>query len=229
MPDVIFEDHRKTLIDIFFAVIITVGWVGFITDFAKEPLRSLDFSDILKLHHGNIPLVFNTLFFSAAFFWVISHWVFYHVLIREHPYNMWRKFFVDIVLFSLMAVIILTSFLIYDKKPNLTNSPNLTNPKFSLFIISIAIWHGLACLWHLSDISVRSIRKDLKNHFVRSIIYLAIFLFFLIMTSFLGFSNNEWFRHAIMIVIILLMISFNAERLYNFIGRKNNISQCCLA
>src|SRR5262249_37171160 len=72
------EDYRKLLIDIFFAVILTVGLDSFLSDFLIKD-ENMFFSHVWAL--------IDILFFISTFFWVVSHWVFYHELIKKYPYG----------------------------------------------------------------------------------------------------------------------------------------------
>ena len=157
------DDHRKLLIDIFFAVIITIGFEKFLHTFLLPNIDKLDSFDIPTLlsAFSAPPLIFNMFFFFVAYFWVISHWIFYHELIKKYPYYRCGKFLVDVAIFSIMFVIINLSFLAYD------------DTILPLFILLIAIWYLFACMWHLSDSGLRPLRRYLDQHIARLLTFVV--------------------------------------------------------
>ena len=118
---------------------------------------------------SNLLHLFRYLVVSIAFFWVVSHWVVYNILVTKlYPYKNWKKFFVDVALFSLMAVTLNLSLYAYQN--------------FFLFILSIIIWHSLAFGWHSCD-SIKSCTKhkyNLSQQSIRIVVYMAIFILFLL-------------------------------------------------
>src|SRR5919197_1081556 len=111
MPIKIIADYRELLIDIFFAIVIAVGLDRFFREFLiihLTELKSFDLESIFQVFYTSIR--FDMFFFFGAYFWVISHWVFYHELITKYPYYRWPKFFVDITLFSIMFIMVNISF-----------------------------------------------------------------------------------------------------------------------
>jgi hypothetical protein len=204
---VISEDHRKLLIDIFFAVIITIGLEKFLHTFLLGHIHTLNSFDISTLLNTfSAPeILFNMFFFFAAYFWVISHWVFYHELIKKYPYYRCGKFLVDVAIFSIMFVIINISFSAYN------------NAILSLFILLIAIWYFFACLWHLSDKGLRPLHRYLSGHIERLATYLT-----LLALSYDPFSisqDHDWYRYVIMSSVIIAMIVWNVHRLNRYIDR----------
>jgi hypothetical protein len=203
------EDHRKLLIDIFFAVIITIGFDKFLHDFLIPHIEYLDSFDFPSLF-GVLsvpPFIFNMLFFFVTYFWVISHWIFYHELIKKYPYYRCGKFLADVAIFSIMFVIINISFLAYD------------NAILPLFILLIAIWYLLACLWHLSDKGLRPLHRYLDPHILR----LATFVFLLVLAYdplSLG-TNFEWYHHMVMSSVIVAMVSWNLFRLKIYLDKDS--------
>ena len=84
-----------------------------------------------KLYLFDISILIDLLFFITAFFWVVSQWIIYHKLIKKYPYDIRNgRFFIDIVRFSLMFIILNTSF--------------LAHTRFLALILSITVWHAVA-------------------------------------------------------------------------------------
>jgi hypothetical protein len=208
-------DYREILVDVFFAVIIAIGFEGFIHRFFIEDVISkLDFFNLTSLISvfSEPEILIDTLFFFVTFFWVISHWVFYHELIERYPYyNSW-KFFVDITLFSVMFVIINISYLAYEEAIT------------PLFILLVAIWYLFACFWHLSDIRLRPIARYLGPHVKRLATYSGLMVLLYDPLS-LG-QIIPWYRHGIMIAVIVAMVAWNTHRLTRFVRRDLREYRC---
>jgi hypothetical protein len=248
---VLSEDHRKTLMDLFFAIILTDGLGKLVSEFilnnqtsvplnpiiqniihsfpsewqifnnsneSLNPIIQYIVQNFLQQQHAGVPnmdsfsFTFNLIFFAVTFFWVISHWIFYHELIRKYPYYRWRKFAVDITIFSLMFIILHLSLSAHDTQI------------FLLFVIFIALWHATASLWHIADKGLRPIKCDIKWHIVISVVYLVIFLVSL------TFSKPQLINQNIVLMssVILLMLASNVVRLSKFIAKKEKDSHCCI-
>jgi hypothetical protein len=232
LPIKIIADYREILIDIFFAIIIVVGFDRFIRDFLLDHMEEISSPSIML----------DIFFFFTAYFWVITHWVSYHELITKYPYYRWRKFFVDIFLFSLMFIIINISFLADQYEISL------------LLVWLLMIWHLSACLWHLSDEGLRPLQLYLKLHSRRVITYAALLLFLydplgMFFPIFVGgiafpifvllpleitgmlslaaitdiFSS---YQLGVMVIVILAMISWNVDRLRRFTRRDSRFYLC---
>jgi hypothetical protein len=200
------EDHRKLLIDIFFAVIITIVFEKFLDHFFVPNIVKLDSFDIpTLLSTFSAPLILNMLFFFVVYFWVISHWIFYHELIKKYPYYRCGKFLVDVAIFSIMFVIISISILAYD------------NAILPLFIFLIIIWYLFACLWHLSDIGLRPLRRYLKSH--AYILATSVPLLVLAYDPFTLDFSFEWYRYTITSSVIVAMIVWSVHRLKKYLDR----------
>jgi hypothetical protein len=235
---VLSEDHRKTLMDLFFAVMLTDGLSNLVNKFIlNDPLSTL--SDIISngnqlqpvfqnlssliipppvsnditLSYLSYAATFNLLFFLVTFFWIICHWIFYHQLITKYPYYRWRKFFIDITLFSLMFIILHLSLTAYDRHI------------FPLFVLLIGIWYALSAVWHFADRGLRPYRTYSDLLVVKSVVYISILIIFVISRR-LEYPQET--ALVLMISVILFMIAFNAERLNRFISKKEVISNCCL-
>jgi hypothetical protein len=211
MPIKIIADTRELLIDIFFAIIIAVGFENFVQHFIlTEVLKSS--SDLFSLtsKFSTTGILIDTLFFFASYFWVISHWVFYHDLIEKYPYYNWWKFFVDISLFSIMFLIVNISYSVYS-----TNQIN--NAIASLFILLLAIWYLLSCLWHLADRKLRPLRRYLHRHIKRIVTYAVLFV--LLYVPLATGQIIPWYQNAIMMGVIVAMIVWNIHRLSKFLKR----------
>src|SRR6476469_604783 len=204
---VLSEYHRKTLMDLFFAVILTDGLAKLVSQFILNDSQHIvkEYINQSQINTSLNPIIFATgfpnslynhpsdtwslLFFAATFFWILSHWVFYHELIRRHPYYRWRKFFTDITIFSLMFIILHLSLSAYD--------PRI----FSLFVLLIAIWHAIAALWHFADRGLRPIRDETMGHLVKMGVFLFLFSI-AYMFSVGTFQNiliqNIWIRNILM-------------------------------
>jgi hypothetical protein len=217
MPLKIIGDYREILVDIFFAIIITIGFDGFIHEFflldiISPKLESFDISILLNRFSAEPSLLFNMFFFFAAYFWVISHWIFYHELIEKYPYyNSW-KFFVDITLFSIMFVIINISYSAYDIRIT------------PLFFLLVAIWYFFACLWHLSDKILRPVKRYLGPHIKRVMTYsiLLVLLYDPLSVS----QIIPWYRDGIMVGMIVAMLTWNVHRLSRFVRRDLREYRC---
>jgi hypothetical protein len=186
------SDYRIKLIDLFFAIVITIGLSRF---FSEVILKGA-----FKLYYSfYVPALLDILFFIITFFWVVSYWVIYHVAIKDHPYILWRKFYVDVIGFSCMFIILNTSFLAS------------SGTYFPSFI-------SLVCLWHISDFGTKrsrdSIYDDLHSHIFRIGVYVSILLSFLIIPSLLDHISAEIVRYIIMI------ISFSSMFILSFIKLK---------
>lgn len=211
MPIKIIADTRELLIDIFFAIIIAVGFENFVQHFIlTEVLKSS--SDLFSLTSKFLTtgILIDTLFFFGSYFWVISHWVFYHELIEKYPYYNWWKFFVDISLFSIMFLIVNISYSVYS-----TNEIN--NAIASLFILLLTIWYLLSCLWHLADRKLRPVRRYLHRHIKRIVTYAVLFV--LLYVPLATGQIIPWYQNAIMMGVIVAMIVWNIHRLSKFLKR----------
>jgi hypothetical protein len=216
MSETTFQQHGSLLIrHIFFGVIIAVGLDRFVNDFLFFHLvkffsafsnTALLFNYTYISHHA--PTLFNIVFFLVTFFWVISHWVFYNGLIKKYPYKRWAKFFVDIILFSLMFVAMDLSFRAYNI--------------FSLFVLLIIIWHFFACFWHLSERGLRDrVKEDTIAHVKRLLMYASIFIISLLcikqtITTPIDIIVND----IIMATGILAIIYCNVHRLKEFVSER---------
>jgi hypothetical protein len=214
MPVRIIADYRELLVDIFFAIIITVGFEKFLHVFFLENIFKINSSGIMSVMDifSDPAIGFNTLFFFATYFWVISHWVFYHKLIEKYPYYNYKKFFVDITLFSLLFVIINISFSAY----------NGINAK--LFVFLLVIWYSFASLWHLSDIGLRPLKHDINGHLERVLCYCI-----LLVLLYDPLSLQEiipWYQHIMMLCVIVAMILWNVERLTKFLHSDTREYNC---
>jgi hypothetical protein len=213
----VIADYRELLIDIFFAIIITIGLEKFLYEF----LFKIFFKDAHNLSPTDLPLLtnfdlpslihvfsvpqvlFGTFFFFAAFFWVIAHWVFYHELIKKYPYyNTW-KFFVDIALFSIMFVAVNISYWAFDNKIT------------PLFVLLATVWYFFACLWHVSDNKLRPIRRYVVPHMKRLAMYAALLVLLYDPLSVSQTIPN--YRYGVMAAVIVLMIGCNTLRLIKYI------------
>jgi len=188
------------LINIFFGGIITIGLNRFLFDFLLIEGQKLYFFDIT--------ILFESLFFITAFFWVVSQWVIYHESITKYPYGMsYRMFFIDILRFSLMFIILNTSF--------------FANTKFFTLILSITIWHIISYIWHWWNRDLESdVVLQLREH-VRSIIsYASISIIFIFLQSYLNSPFKIIINLVIMTTTIGCMIIFNANRLHYFLVKQ---------
>jgi hypothetical protein len=216
MSETAFDQHGPLLIrHIFFGVIIAVGLDRFVNEFLLSHVIKFfsTFSNIPFLfnyayisHHA--PTLFNIIFFLVAFFWVISHWVYYNGLIKKYPYRRWAKFFVDIILFSLMFVAMDLSFRAYNT--------------FSLFVLLVIIWHFFACFWHLSERGLRDrIKEDTIAHLKRLLMYTFIFMASLLYIRQTGTMPTDIIvNHIIMATGIIAIIYCNVQRLKEFVYEK---------
>jgi hypothetical protein len=207
MPVKIIADYRELLVDIFFAIIITVGFEKFLHVFFLENIFKINSFELMSVVDifSDPAVAFNTLVFFATYFWVISHWVFYHELIEKYPYYNYKKFFVDIALFSLLFVIINMSFSAY-------NGINA-----NLFVFLLVTWYSIATLWHLSDRGLRPLKAYIIPHLERILCY-SILLALLYDPLSLE-EAIPWYRHFVMICVIVAMISWNVFRLTEFLRR----------
>lgn len=223
MPIKIIADYRELLIDIFFAIIIAVGFDRFIRDFLLEHIQEI----------SSPLIILDMSFFFASYFWVLTHWVSYHELITKYPYYRWRKFFVDISLFSIMFIIINISFLADRHEISL------------LLVWLLIIWYSLACLWHVSDRGLRPLRLYLELHSLRIITYVTLVLLLypplsILLPTFVLFVTEitdmlslpvmiaifPSYQHGVMIAVILAMILWNVQRLIRFTSKDSRMYRC---
>ena len=188
------------LINIFFGGIITIGLNRFLFDFLLVEGQKLYFFDIT--------ILFESLFFITAFFWVVSQWVIYHESIMKYPYGMsYRRFFIDILRFSLMFIILNTSF--------------FANTKFFTLILSITIWHIISYIWHWWNRNLESdIVLQLREHLRSIISYAVISIIFIFLQSYLYSPFKIIINLVIMTITIGCMIIFNANRLHYFLVKQ---------
>lgn len=191
------------LINVFFGGIITVGLNRFLFDFflPQEP----------RLYHFDIPGLFDLLFFMAAFFWVVSQWVIYHELINKYPYGISNgRFFIDIARFSLMFIILNTSF--------------LAHTRFFTLILTITIWHVVALAWHLWNREwEHKVRIHVRVHIISIISYATISIVFLTIQPLVVEPNGIIINYVIIIAAIASMIVFNAARLHYFLVNPKEV------
>ncbi len=218
MPIKIIADTRELLVDIFFGVIIAVGFGNFVENFILNGiLLKLKPADLLSPSNifFSYGILIDTLFFIATYFWVISHWVFYHELIEKYPYYNWWKFFVDITLFSIMFLLINISYSVFIV--NEDNKYEINNAITSLFILLLAIWYFLSSLWHLADRKLRPVNRYLYRHAKRIVTYSVLFV--LLYVPLLTDLIIPWYQNAIMMGVIVAMIGWNIHRLSKFLKR----------
>lgn len=181
------------LINVFFGGIITNGLNRFLFDFflPNEP----------KLYLFDIWVLLDFLFFITAFFWVVSQWVIYHELIKRYPYDKDnRRFFIDIARFSLMFIILNTSF--------------LAHTRFFTLILSITIWHVVAFVWHLWNRELKDkVLVHIRAHIKSIITYASISIIFLIVQPLFVKPYALAINIIIMMTAIASMIILNSLRL----------------
>jgi hypothetical protein len=196
-------DHKVLLINVFFGGIITIGLNRFLFDFFL-PQES-------KLYHFDIPVLFDLLFFMTAFFWVVSQWIIYHELIKKYPYGISNgRFFIDIARFSLMFIILNTSF--------------LAHTRFFTLILTITIWHVVALAWHLWNRELENkVRIHVRVHIISIISYATISIVFLTVQPLLVEPNGIIINYVIIIAAIASMIVFNAARLHYFLVNPKEV------
>ncbi len=185
------------LINIFFGGIITIGINRFLFDFLLIEEQ--------KLYLFDIPILFDSLFFITAFFWVVSQWVIYHESITKYPYGLrYRRFFIDILRFSLMFIILNTSF--------------FANTKFFALILSITVWHIISFIWHWWNRDLESdVVIQLRVHLRSIISYAIISIIFIFLQPYLYPPFKIIINLVIMTATIGCMIIFNATRLHYFL------------
>ena len=207
MPLKIIADYRELLVDIFFAIIITIGFDGFLHKFFIDNIKGLntfDIPSIINFLSVNDKLI-GISFFFVAYFWVISHWVFYHELIAKYPYyNQW-KFFVDVTLFSIMFILINISYEAYN------------NEIAELFVLLLAIWYFFACLWHLSDKGLRPLGRYIIPHMYRMLTF--SFLLVLLYDPLSVAQTIPSYQYLVKGGVIVAMTVLSADRLYKFMSR----------
>ena len=150
-------------------------------------------------------------FFIAAFFWVVSQWVIYHELIKKYPYDDKNgRFLIDIVRFSLMFVILNTSF--------------LAHTRFFTLILSITIWHAVALVWHLLNRErERKVNIHIREHIRSIIVYACISGIFLTVQPLLAQPYGPVVNFVIMMIAIGAMIIFSAKRLRYFLMNPEKV------
>ena len=131
----------------------------------------------------------------------MSQWVIYHELIKKYPYDISNgRFFIDIIRFSLMFIILNTSF--------------LAHTRFFTLILTITVWHVVALVWHLWNREVeRKVSIHVQEHIRSTISYACITIVFLIVQPLFLQPYGIILNLAIMMTAIGAMIVFNATRL----------------
>jgi hypothetical protein len=191
------------LINVFFGGIITVGLNRFLFDFLL-PNES-------KLYLFDSSVLLDFLFFITAFFWVVSQWVIYHELIKKYPYGDKNgRFLIDIVRFSLMFVILNTSF--------------LAHTRFFTLILSITIWHAVALVWHLWNRErERKVNIHIREHIRSIIVYSCISGIFLTVQPLLAQPYGPVVNFVIMMIANGAMVIFSAKRLRYFLMNPEKV------
>jgi len=116
-------------------------------------------------------------------------------------------FFIDILRFSLMFIILNTSF--------------FANTKFFTLILSITIWHILSYIWHWWNRDLESdVVLQLREHLGSIISYASISIIFIFLQSCLNSPFKIIINLVIMTTTIGCMIIFNANRLHYFLVKQ---------
>jgi hypothetical protein len=151
--NVLNEERKKMIIDIFFAGTITIG------------LEKFFYESLLKETKG-IPFLFNASCFAVVFFWSICQWIAYNEAVKKNKTTNGIKlstFGIEIILFSIIFVLINISYIAYNFTP--------------WFFLSFFIWYIFACLWYLSECTSKSEAKCKCRKRLRYLIsYLVVFI-----------------------------------------------------
>ena len=227
MSGPIHEDKQISLIDIYFAVIITVGLDRFINDFLKDQnIQRWTFShiwNILQFHDkiNHFPIVLNMALFSSVYLWIVLHWVIYHKLIDFYPYERKIQFLCDIAFFSTVFLILSFSY-----------SAN-GDVIFSLFVLLFVVLHTVGLVRSLSIRSSSSWQKlpaDIRDilggdrwmHIIWLCFYLILFVTFI--TALLSNEiNKDDILNTIKIIIIFLVLTFSGIRFTRYMLQKSLI------
>ena len=215
MTEIIPQDKQVALIDIYFAIIITVGLDHFINDFLfNDHLKQLDLFHALNLFY-NPQTLFNILFFVSVYVWLILHWIIYHKLINIRPYEgSPPKFLIDIAMFSIIFLILGLSFYVYS---------GLT---FCIFVLFFAILHVLGFAWFSlpsaskkgqysedAESKNKSLdRHDRSMHIICLVVYTIWLISFVLTTLLTNAVEKSTIRYAIMVTVILTIFGFSIGR-----------------
>jgi len=236
MPEVFSIDKETALIVILFSIIIGAGLDSFIKqgvffdDLSKWHLESSSNSTSVK-ESNHVPLnnylppTFSLLFFIGAFLLIILHWIIYHKIIAIHPYQKEsNRFFIDILIFSFIFLIAVLSSLVYKDKSSYT---------FVFFVSLLIAFHICSLMWWRKRISETKTNrnqkqsekkspcvitplildtKDARDHNLMLIIYIAIALASITITSFSSGLFEEYLLVALMSSVVTLMIGYSIMR-----------------
>jgi len=120
------------------------------------------------------------------------------------------RFFIDIARFSLMFIILNTSF--------------LAHTRFFPLILTITIWHVVALVWHLWNRELEhEVRIHVRVHIISIISYATISIVFLIVQPLLVRPYGIIINYIIIIAAIASMILFNAARLHYFLVNPKEV------
>jgi hypothetical protein len=155
------------------------------------------------------PILFNALFLLATYFWAIVQWIVYHRLVEDNPYN-WKKFSIDVVLYSTIFIILCITLLAYKYEVALFT-----------FISLLIIWHGFAYLWHRPNRSEleqfhkdkSSVTKNCRHHIWCMVIYAALLGAFLLHATIQKYEQEFLVYNIISIGVITALLVINLKRL----------------
>lgn len=199
-----FSKSLEAFINLLFAVIVGVGFRQLVVgEFFKDFLAKIgpDFRIILL--------------FIITYFFVISDWVFYHLLMTKYPYTRAKpyRFSIDIFIFFLMFFLIYLS----------TLSPNIY--RITIFLFTLAIWHGIVSIWHiLAKGEGYDVKKEtIHAHFIRTGTYLipAVFSLFIIL-KIIPIYRERPITWIMILIIGIGVAGFNGERLREFLIKAEN-------
>ena len=201
MSEPLSEDKQITLINVYFAFILTTGLAYFVEKFLlKYPdilnkffnfitdtksLTGLVLTPVNTVHSSltsiNIIYSIDIAYFVIVYIWVIFHWIMYQKLMAMHPYLGPTSFFVDILFLSIVFFVLAISFSVYPVP--ISGSSDLSN--FFLFITSFLILHVIGFITYIFFGKIEKERKwftekSTKNPFKKLLNYLKRILNFTI-------------------------------------------------
>ena len=186
MSEPLSEDKQITLINVYFAFILTTGLAYFVDKFLlKYPdilneffkfitdtksLTSLVLTPIntvnSSLTSANIIYSIDIAYFVIVYIWVIFHWIIYQKLMAMHPYLGPTSFFADILFLSIVFFVLAISFSVYPVPMaiyfsvyTVPNSDPFDLNNFFLFITSFLILHVIGFINYIFFGKIEKERK----------------------------------------------------------------------
>lgn len=196
-----YHKDQVRLIDVYFGIIIAIG---------LERFARFLFTNSIETTFEDINFALNIIFFFSAFFFLISDWISYHIYAKNHEYESWRRFGLDVIIVSVMFFILFTSL------------SGFTNSVY--FITSLLAWYSLICGWWINRyLTNKPDRCDSKKNILLNGIMISLLLGILLTIVFIpkDFLSIGWslvnIENILKFSIIVVISSYSIFRLTNSI------------